>query len=115
MRFAFSKRLGATSSASILLETSIAKTISTPSRFTVSILVPILGLAKAMLSSINTTAKTLHFPHSLKRDRSGAKRLRVDEEANCFCNRRLRSIESTKIMNSGMSTAMSQRYIFSSM
>ena len=48
MRFAFSIRLGAMSSVSILFETSMANTRSTPSLFTVPNCVPILGFANPM-------------------------------------------------------------------
>ena len=52
IRFDFIILLGAISSASILLETSTAKTKSTPSLFTVFSSVPILGLTNAKTNKI---------------------------------------------------------------
>ena len=114
MRLAFSKRLGATSSANILFETSIAKTISTPSRFTVSTLVPILGFAKATHSKVITTANSTNFSQVLKLERLGDKRFNIALVANCRCIFRFRHCEATKISSSTNTILMSQRYIFSS-
>ena len=56
---AFSKRFGAMSSANILLETSRAKTISTPSLLTVFNSVPIFGLTNAIVEKkINNIKKS---------------------------------------------------------
>ena len=81
----FSSLFGAISSESMLFETSIAKTMSTPSLFTSSNFVPILGLTKAITiknkaNSINTSFKT-----GLKVDRAGLNLERASLFANLFC------------------------------
>jgi hypothetical protein len=50
------------------LETSIAKTISTPSRFTVSKEVPIFGLTKAMIKQEKAKDRVMNFKMDLNKD-----------------------------------------------
>ena len=64
-------RFGAISSANILLETSKAKTTSTPSRVTVSIFVPILGFTKAITKLVIANNSIINLNQDLKKDRSG--------------------------------------------
>ena len=61
------------SSANILLETSIAKTISTPSLFTVSSCVPIFGFINAITNKNNETLSTINLKIGLNFDRLGLK------------------------------------------
>ena len=69
--------LGAISSANILLETSMAKTISTPSLFTVFNSVPIFGLTKPNTKmEIISKVKDV-FIYDLVDDSSGLKKLKV--------------------------------------
>ena len=82
---ALSKRLGAMSSANILFDTSKAKTISTPCRFTVSNLVPIFGLAKAMINKVNPKHIIIIFKNDLNVDLSGISFWINLLSANCFC------------------------------
>ena len=70
--FDFSNRFGAMSSASMLLETSKAKTTSTPSLFTVFILVPIFGLVNETINKDNPMSKKASFNTDLKVDVFGA-------------------------------------------
>ena len=67
-RFDFSIRLGAISSANILLETSMAKTISTPSLFTVSNCVPIFGFISPNIRREIEKLISTSFNIGLKRD-----------------------------------------------
>ena len=64
-------RFGAISSANILLETSKAKTTSTPSRVTVSIFVPILGFTNAITKLVIANNSIINLNQDLKKDRSG--------------------------------------------
>ncbi len=68
------------SSANMLLETSIAKTISTPSRFTVSSCVPIFGLTNAKIKQLKAKLITINLRKGLKRERLGLKTAKRDEE-----------------------------------
>ena len=67
----FSKRLGATSSANMLLETSIAKTISTPSLFIVSSFVPIFGFINPITKNPTARQRVINLRDDLKNDKSG--------------------------------------------
>ena len=58
---AFSILLGAISSANILLETSIANTMSTPSLLTVSNSVPILGFINPITKKINDIMRIINL------------------------------------------------------
>ena len=60
------------SSANMLLETSKAKTTSTPSLLTVFNLVPILGLVKEIIKKVIPTNKITNFKVALKADAFGA-------------------------------------------
>src|SRR5690606_29970437 len=79
----FPKRDGAISSASILLETSMAKTISTPWRLTVSIRVPNFGFTKAIINEKTVAANNIILIKGLLVvEASGAKRFRRLPEPN---------------------------------
>ena len=80
-RLAFSKRLGAMSSANILLETSMAKTMSTPSRLTVSNCVPIFGFTKPITKQLKPRLSKTNFKKGLKRERLGLKASKILDEA----------------------------------
>ena len=80
-----SKRFGATSSASILLETSMANTMSIPSRFTVSILVPIFGFTKPRISPRKAKSKTITFKTGLKTELSGLSFFTISKSPNSRC------------------------------
>src|SRR5690606_8517996 len=66
-----SNLLGAISSANILLETSMAKTISKPSRLTVSSFVPILGFTSAIAKHAIANDNTMIFKMDLNTDLFG--------------------------------------------
>ena len=83
--FAFSILFGAISSVSILFETSIANTMSTPSLFTVSNLVPILGLTSPNEIEIIPNDIIINFKKPLKLDFSGLSFSNILLEINCFC------------------------------
>ena len=78
-------RLGAMSSASIDFDTSIANTTSTPSRFTVSIFVPILGFTKAKTKHKIASDMTTILSAGLNTERSGLNFLSKSDCANFFC------------------------------
>ncbi len=82
---ALSNLLGAISSANILLETSNAKTISTPSLLTVSNLVPIFGFTKEITTKAIAIESIINFKTDLKVERSGFNLLNKTAGANCFC------------------------------
>ena len=79
---AFSRRLGAMSSANILLETSIAKTTSTPCLLTVCSDVPIFGFTKAMIKQTILSDSTMNFRTDLNTDWSGLKRANNSKSEN---------------------------------
>ena len=106
--------MGAISSANILLETSMAKTTSIPSLFTVSILLPILGLAKPMIKLVKAKSKTVIFKTGLKTDFSGLNFLTNSTSPNsrCFFLFQYKLIKKS-ITIIGI-TAKKYKYIFSS-
>ena len=75
--------MGAISSASILLETSKAKTISTPSLFTVLSSVPIFGLTKPNTKKTITKKVNDAFKYSFDEENSGLKKLN-ESVLKCF-------------------------------
>ena len=82
--FDFSSLFGAMSSANILLDTSSAKTTSTPSLFTVFSLVPILGLTKARIKNEIPIKKNESLRMDLKTEILGASLDNNPEDANFF-------------------------------
>ena len=103
----FSRRLGAMSSANILLDTSIAKTTSTPSLFTVSSLVPILGLTSAKLIQAKARQTTANFSQDLKLERSGLNLSSNRLSANLRCRTRFHNCKE-KYSSSSAGMAMSK-------
>jgi hypothetical protein len=79
-----SKRFGAISSASILFETSNAKTTSTPALEIVSIFVPILGFTNANARLAIASDSMITLIQDLKKDRFGLSNLSAFECANFF-------------------------------
>ncbi len=84
INLAFSKRLGATSSANILLDTSKAKTTSTPLLFTVFKAVPIFGFTKPIMSNVSPKLNTIIFKTALNTDFSGLNFFNKSLSANFF-------------------------------
>ena len=82
--FAFSSLFGAISSASMLFETSIANTTSTPSLLTVSSFVPIFGLTNAIIKLTIANDKIMCLKVDLKTDCSGLSIFNRFSEANLF-------------------------------
>ena len=69
----------------MLLETSIAKTISTPSLWNVSILVPIFGFIKAIINMESAALTTRIFKTGFDIEIFGLNFSRLDFEKNNFC------------------------------
>ncbi len=75
------------SSASILLETSKAKTTSTPSRLIVSNFIPIFGFTNAMAKHTNAKLRLMSFKTDLNKDLSGLSLLNSATLAKAFWRR----------------------------
>src|SRR5690606_39362243 len=111
---AFSSLLGAISSASMLLDTSTAKTKSSPSRFTLSILVPILGLTKASAIQAILRHQRQSLSMDLKRDLLGLSFFNASGVANLFCVRIFQNCTTLKSNTKTGIAAKTQNHIFSS-
>ena len=81
----FSNLLGATSSQSILLDTSTANTISIPSRFIVSDFVPIFGLTNPITKQAKATVKTTNLRPVLNPELSGLNFFIISKSPNSCC------------------------------
>src|SRR5690606_22137129 len=110
----FSNLFGAISSANILFDTSTAKTISTPSRFTVSNFVPIFGLTSAIVIQANAKQSTKIFSTDLNNERFGLNFLSKFLSANFCC---VLYFQNCRIINNKRITGITsnaQNHIFSS-
>src|SRR5690625_2319611 len=102
------------SSANILFETSKAKTISTPSLLTVSILEPIFGLINAIIRQASASKYKVNFKTGLNLLLSGASFLSAVGFPNLCCARFIHHLVNRKSRITAGIIQNNQKYVFSS-